>query len=375
MSFGQTIKKLRRNADMTQEQLAEMLSISPQAVSRWETDAAMPDISILPAICNIFNVSADHLLGIDAERKEEKIKAVSDNAHAYSTRGYYGEARKILEDGLREFPNAYRLMCDLMYVSYWQATRGNDHTKEECESFKNQSIELGEKILESCTVDHIRHSAVQVLCFAYRDIGKKDKAKELALTMPGIPVSRESLMSRVTEGTEQYEAKQHEIYDLVQFLGNWLGGGLNTKLDSGEWAYTEEEIVAIRDKRIAFYDLIFENGDLGFYHSGVSGAHEAQAKYYAKLQNAEKVLHHLKMAAEHAIKFLICFKEHVAHTSLLLRGYSFGDFSTAGNTNNDALDLLEKMKNSVYDFIRENEAFKNIEEKLTPYAEKWQVET
>ena len=46
MSFGQTIKKLRRNADMTQEQLAELLSISPQAVSRWETDVAMPDISL-----------------------------------------------------------------------------------------------------------------------------------------------------------------------------------------------------------------------------------------------------------------------------------------------------------------------------------------
>ena len=45
MSFGQTIKDLRRNAGMTQEHLAELLSISPQAVSRWETDAAMPDNS------------------------------------------------------------------------------------------------------------------------------------------------------------------------------------------------------------------------------------------------------------------------------------------------------------------------------------------
>ena len=368
------MKKLRRNADMTQEQLAEMLSISPQAVSRWETDAAMPDISILPAICNIFNVSADCLLGIDTERKDEKINAVSDNAHSYSTRGYYGEARKILEDGLREFPNSYILMSDLMFVSYWQATRGNDHTKEECDNFKNQAIELGEKILESCTVDHIRHSAIQILCFAYKEIGKKDKAKELAKTMPWMSVSREMLMSRVTEGTARYEARQLEIYDLVQFLGNWLGGGLNTKLDSGEWAYTEEEIVAIRDKRIAFYDLIFENGDLGFYHSVVSGAHEAQAKYYAKLQNAEKVLHHLKKAAEHAIKFLTALKEHATHTSLLFKGYSFGDFST-WNTSNDALELLENMKNSAYDFIRENKAFKNIEEELTPYAEKWQVET
>ena len=72
MSFGKRIKALRRNKDMTQEQLAEMLSVSPQAVSRWETDTAMPDISLIPAICNLFDTSADHLLGIDSENKKQK---------------------------------------------------------------------------------------------------------------------------------------------------------------------------------------------------------------------------------------------------------------------------------------------------------------
>lgn len=42
MTFGKIMKDLRRNANMTQEKLAEILNISPQAVSRWETDAAMP---------------------------------------------------------------------------------------------------------------------------------------------------------------------------------------------------------------------------------------------------------------------------------------------------------------------------------------------
>ena len=50
MTFGQRIRALRRDAGLTQENLAELLSISPQAVSRWETDAAMPDISLLPPL-------------------------------------------------------------------------------------------------------------------------------------------------------------------------------------------------------------------------------------------------------------------------------------------------------------------------------------
>ena len=69
MTFGQTIKVLRKEANMTQESLAELLSISPQAVSRWETDAAMPDISLLPPLANLFNVTTDYILG------NEDIKA------------------------------------------------------------------------------------------------------------------------------------------------------------------------------------------------------------------------------------------------------------------------------------------------------------
>ena len=64
MTFGQKIKTLRRGVNMTQENLAELLSISPQAVSRWETDAAMPDISLLPPIANLFHVTTDYLIGM-----------------------------------------------------------------------------------------------------------------------------------------------------------------------------------------------------------------------------------------------------------------------------------------------------------------------
>ena len=67
MSFGKRIKELRQKAGFTQEQLANLLSISSQAVSRWETDAAMPDISLLPALAYTFAVSTDYLLGVDVE--------------------------------------------------------------------------------------------------------------------------------------------------------------------------------------------------------------------------------------------------------------------------------------------------------------------
>ena len=63
MSFGKVLRELRKEANMTQEQLAHQLAISPQAVSRWETDFAMPDISLIVPIAEIFKVSTDILLG------------------------------------------------------------------------------------------------------------------------------------------------------------------------------------------------------------------------------------------------------------------------------------------------------------------------
>ena len=68
MSIGSTIKRLRREKDITQEQLAEYLGITSRAISQWECDRTAPDISQLPALCHIFDVSSDVLLGIDIEK-------------------------------------------------------------------------------------------------------------------------------------------------------------------------------------------------------------------------------------------------------------------------------------------------------------------
>ena len=77
MSFGNIIKKLRSDRNMTQEQLAEVLSISAQAVSRWETNIALPDISLLPILANFFDVTTDFLLEVDASAREKEIESLS----------------------------------------------------------------------------------------------------------------------------------------------------------------------------------------------------------------------------------------------------------------------------------------------------------
>ena len=61
-TIGQRIKMYRRRCDLTQEKLADLLCISYQAVSKWETEIANPDISMIAPLTKILGVSADELL-------------------------------------------------------------------------------------------------------------------------------------------------------------------------------------------------------------------------------------------------------------------------------------------------------------------------
>ena len=112
----------------------------------------------------------------------------------------------------------------------------------------------------------------------------------MAESMPFMSVSQEMLLSCVYSGDKEYAAKQSEATNLLQFLSNSLFF-MQTKLDSGEMAYTLEENAALRDKRIALLHLFFENGDFGFYHTHLSDTHREQAFYYAQKDNYEKALH------------------------------------------------------------------------------------
>lgn len=76
---GGFLKELRKERNMTQQQLAEQLNVSTRTVSRWETGTNMPDISVLVELAEFYNVSIPEI--IDGERKSGKMdKEVKETA-------------------------------------------------------------------------------------------------------------------------------------------------------------------------------------------------------------------------------------------------------------------------------------------------------
>ncbi len=68
-TLGKRIVQNRKRMGMTQDQLAERLGVTPQAVSKWENDQSCPDITMLPRLAAIFGISTDQLLGLDPQEE------------------------------------------------------------------------------------------------------------------------------------------------------------------------------------------------------------------------------------------------------------------------------------------------------------------
>ena len=71
-SFGQRLSRLRKEKGLTQEDIAKRITISPQAVSKWENDLSSPDILVLSQLADILGVSIDELLGRGEPNKNNK---------------------------------------------------------------------------------------------------------------------------------------------------------------------------------------------------------------------------------------------------------------------------------------------------------------
>jgi len=103
VTLGNKIRELRRERNLTQEQLAVLLSISPQAVSKWEMGLSFPDMTLIPVMARLFKVSLDELFDFnvnDIEKEIEKIR-LEYSQYFWSS---FEKAEQILMDGLKLYP-------------------------------------------------------------------------------------------------------------------------------------------------------------------------------------------------------------------------------------------------------------------------------
>ena len=367
MEIGKNIKRIRREREMTQEQLAEYLNVSTSAVSQWESGKTMPDITLVPVICSLLKASADELLGVDIERREEQIKEIVNSYTEKSRVGDLTGALDILRDGLRRFPDSFELMNFYIISAYGvTATYGAGIEVDE-------AVKYAEKIIDGCTDPNYRLTAAERLCRYYKRIGDEDRMYSTVRQFPNITDCRHLVLANLLDGSERIEASQTLMFvDLLQFMASRMV--LNYTTDEGEPFYTDDEVAELMKKRIELLSLLFERGDYGFYYDDIGSSYTYLAKHHARKYDNGSALQYLEHAADTAIKFIEYMRTpEYRYESLLFRGYTEcpGSGVFANEQDNNASLLLAEMADPVFDAIRDDKRFRKVMESLTPLAGKW----
>lgn len=131
MTFAEKLKSIRKQAGFSQEQLAEKIGVSRQAITKWETDSGIPDISNIMAISTLFDISVDELLSNEKLPKKQTkflFESVTEydidevkrydmkfgGAKTFTLSGYEGEKIRIrlTSDTLSTLQNDFKVKID-----------------------------------------------------------------------------------------------------------------------------------------------------------------------------------------------------------------------------------------------------------------------
>lgn len=201
--IAENIKSLRKSMGLTQDEVAEMLGVTPQSVSKWERGDTYPDITLLPALANFFRTSVDALLGMEKIHDAQARNTIFKTGHEYLRSGDYTAAAAVYEEVLKTFPNDESLMSELALAL----------SLEKDTNKLRKAVWLCERVLAGTPTEKVRHTTRAVLCFVYMKIGDIDRAVVAAHNLPHMRESREAILAQLEK-----EASQIEIDAYIRFI-------------------------------------------------------------------------------------------------------------------------------------------------------------
>lgn len=194
--LSENLKKYRILKNLTQEDVAKYLMITPQSVSKWERGESYPDITLLPALANIFETSIDLLVGMDVIRAKATRYNIHKKAVECQRKGDYDSAEKIYRDALLIYPNKPGMILGLASVL---ALKGNTE----------EAIELTERGLPVSINEKQKATMRAAMCFLYLKAGYEDKANRLASELPHTRESREIIQPLIQQGLPEREIDEN----------------------------------------------------------------------------------------------------------------------------------------------------------------------
>ena len=331
LNLGIKIKELRRRDGRTQENLAEALDITAQAISRWESGTSYPDMEMIPAIANYFHISIDELFGYHDDR-EEKIKTILENATKILTQQgftmYPGslsddveECISILRSASEEFPNEPKILLKLaqaLHMWGWNKYGAKGHPSDSSGIIEDdieynsqniywqEAIRVYEKLLKSNPSVEDRELAIRQITPLYCRMGNYEKAKTLANNQNAIVISKELLLPMATTGEEKARYQGERIMALLSNLRFAISESVALRPVVSSSEYGCEIILSV----INLYETVFIDGKCGSWHWDIGNLYLTLAGYeMGNNGSAEKILYYFDKGFEHCKEYNRIYNE------------------------------------------------------------------
>lgn len=351
ITLAAQLTKLRKQKGNTQEELANHLGVTFQAVSKWERNEGFPDITLLPAIAFYYGVHVDDLLGVGEQEKKRKIDAYCERNAVLFRQGKNSERVALWREAQKEFPNEPTVLDGLMYALQAEDKKAN----------AEEVIACGERILNECTENRFRDGAIQSLCYTHHALGNTEKAKEYANMVSDYYVTCSELMPDLLDGENAVICSQRNIENLVELI--WR----NANLIIRKGQYSPEKEILARQFQLNCFNLLYSDGRMGFYHCRVSSIYQALARIYRKQEKADEMFSCLEQAAEHAIKYDT--RGEGKYTALMVDRLTYSPSEAYKDyTENDSGLLLKELTGEGYASYSDDPRMQAILKKLKPVA-------
>ena len=351
-TFGKRICRLRKQANMTQRELANLLGISEPAVCKWETDSSMPDIMLLTPLARALHTDLNTLLSYEETVSQEQVKAFADNAvETGRTEGINAEML-YWKERLREYPNS-----ELLTMAYAKRLM---KLQVQGTATKEQMQSLEELLLKLCKSeeDEVKFEAQRYLASFYIASQRFEEAETVLATIPDFDFNARHLNALLLYVKKDYEAARKEceqfLFECVQnaliCLSRMARIAVATKDNEKERMYAEMMCRMEQELGIPFYRGATQMMD-----------------YYLRANEEEEVAKCFETYVESIIHAEDCFKDSAFFGDL---GEDIRFISNGTLVSLDAFreELVRVMQNPAYrKQLRGNEKMQESMEKLRAY--------